>query len=299
MTSYANVTSKRAILIAGPTASGKSAMALEVAARNNGVIVNADSMQVYKELRIISARPCEADEAKTPHRLYGIVPASQRYSVGDWLKDVTVQIEDIEARGQMPVIVGGTGLYFKALLEGLARVPSLPDEIVEKWRGRVKRDGPRRMHEILRERDPSMAERLEPGDSQRIVRALTVLDFTGRSLLDWQREQTKGAVLTLDACEAIFLDTDRDRLYSRINRRFDEMIAGGGLDEVEALKKLELDPALPVMKAHGVPRLMAYLEGISSLEEATTSAKTDTRRYAKRQKTWFRTQMPGWNWQTI
>ena len=289
------MTNRRAILIAGPTASGKSAMALELAATHNGIILNADSMQVYHDLRVISARPSDEDQAKAPHRLYGFVSAEKRYSVGSWIEDIAREIRNAEAEGFLPIIVGGTGLYFKALLEGLVQIPPLPDEVTLKWRKRGHEEGPKELYKLLVERDPEMAARLKPNDGQRIVRSLTVLEATGRSLLEWQKDDPVDPVLTLDACDTVYFDADREWLYARINARFDTMIANGGMDEVIALEARSLDPMLPAMKALGVPRLLANIRGELSIEEAIIGAKTDTRRYAKRQKTWFRTQMAGWH----
>ncbi|MBZ0216203.1 MAG: tRNA (adenosine(37)-N6)-dimethylallyltransferase MiaA, partial [Fimbriimonadaceae bacterium] len=255
------MTGKRAILIAGPTASGKSAKAIELALRHDGVIVNADSMQVYRELRIISARPSAADEASVPHRLYGMVPAAQRYSVGSWVRDTASQIEEIESQSRLPIIVGGTGLYFKALLEGLARIPDIPENVMANWRARIAIEGSPELHKVLVERDPQIAARLEPNDSQRITRALAVLDVTGRSLLEWQNDKPGAPLLLRRDCDTIYLDPERAQLYQRINRRFDQMMEQGGLDEIRALKSLGLDPALPAMRALGIPHLLACLNG--------------------------------------
>jgi len=265
-----------------------------MAKSRNGVIINADSMQIYRELRVISARPSPDEEKMVPHRLYGTVAGKTRYSVGQWLADAAKIIAQTESEGRLPILVGGTGLYFKALTEGLAPIPNPPEDVIEAWRARAGEAGPASLYRLLREQDPDMAQRLEPSDGQRIVRALAVLDATGRSLLDWQREEPAAPIVPFGECEALFLDADRDWLYQRINTRFDAMVDAGGLEEIRALHALNLDRTLPIMKAHGVPRLVAHLEGKLSLEEAVDKAKTDTRRYAKRQKTWFRTQMPGW-----
>ena len=283
-----------AILIAGPTASGKSALALDVARKWNGIIINADSMQVYDALRIITARPTPADEAAVPHRLYGTVPADTRFSVGRWLDAAAAALRAAKEAGLMPVFVGGTGLYFKALTQGLAAVPPVPEDMLQNWRAEADRVGPEMLHDILAHRDAETAAQLSPGDTQRIVRALSVLEATGRSLADWQQAETAPPLLALEDCRAVFLDPDRALLHQRINARFDEMIGAGAMEEVQALMALQLDASLPVMRAHGVPHLIAYSEGRSDLATAIMRGKGDTRRYAKRQKTWFRHQMPGW-----
>jgi tRNA dimethylallyltransferase len=283
------------ILIAGPTASGKSALALAVAERHGGVIINTDSMQVYGDLRIITARPSEAEEAQVPHRLYGHVDAAQNYSVGRWCQDVKAVLQDVARVGRVPILVGGTGLYFKALTQGLSAVPPTPSDIRAAVRARCDAEGAPALHAELVRRDPAMAARLKPADRMRITRALEVLEATGRSLLDWHRDGLP-AILDPDAAVKIFLVIDRAELQRRIDARFDAMLTGGALDEVKALAGRGLDPMLPAMKAHGVPWLRRHLAGEISLEEAAAGSKNDTRRYTKRQVTWFRNQMPGWTW---
>lgn len=285
---------KTAILIAGPTASGKSALALKLAERLGGVIVNADSMQVYRQLSVLTARPTPEHEARAPHRLYGIVSAAERFSVGRWLEAVDKELAAAKERRQVAIIVGGTGLYFKALTEGLAAVPEVPEEVAENWRGEAGRVGPEVLHAILAARDPQMAARIAPADGQRIVRALSVIEATGRSLADFHGQNASPPLIELAACEAVFLDPDRAWLHARIDARFAAMLEEGALDEVRALMEMGLDPSLPAMRAHGVPHLMAYLQGRSDLATAAARARGDTRRYAKRQKTWFRHQMRGW-----
>ncbi len=283
----------RAVLIAGPTASGKSALALAVAGRLGGVIVNADSMQVYRDLRIITARPGAADEALVPHRLYGHVDAAENYSVGRWCYDVRAVLDEARQAGRLPILVGGTGLYFKALTEGLSAVPPTPPEIRAAVRARCDAEGAQALHAELARRDPAMAGRLKPGDRMRVARALEVLEATGRSLADWQHDGMP-AILGPDQAQKIFLDVDRAELARRIDTRFDAMLAAGALEEVWALAARGLDPMLPAMKAHGVPWLLRHLAGEIGLEEAAEGGKLDTRRYTKRQATWFRHQMPGW-----
>jgi tRNA dimethylallyltransferase len=283
------------ILIAGPTASGKSALALALAEKHRGTIVNADSMQVYRDLRIITARPSAAEEARVPHRLYGHVDASENYSVGRWCQDARAALDEARREGRLPILVGGTGLYFKALTQGLSAVPPTPPEVRTMVRGRCDAEGAAALHAELARRDPAMAERLKPGDRMRIARALEVLEATGRSLADWHRDAMP-AILDPDEALKIFLAVDRDELHRRIDARFDAMLAAGALDEVRALSARGLDPMLPAMKAHGVPWLRQHLAGEISLEAAAAGGKQDTRRYTKRQVTWFRHQMPGWTW---
>jgi len=285
----------RAILIAGPTASGKSQLAMDLARARDGVIINADSMQVYRELRILTARPSVADEAALPHRLYGHVSGMDDYSVGRWLEDVTAILGDAEAAGRLAVIVGGTGLYFKALLEGLSPIPDIPVEIRGHWRGLGDELSANALYELLRERDPVMADRLAPSDRQRLVRALEVMDATGKSLAEWQ-DEPGAPLLRLEDVEAVVVAPEREVLYDRCNRRFDEMMEAGGLEEVQALAALELAPDRPIMRALGVRQLLALVDGRLTRDAALAQAKTETRRYAKRQLTWLRRNMIAWNW---
>jgi tRNA dimethylallyltransferase len=285
--------SRRPVLIAGPTSSGKSALALELAQEIGGAIINADSMQVYRDLRIITARPSVAEEALVPHRLYGHVDAAENYSVGRWCEDAAAAIREVEAKGLRPILVGGTGLYFKALTQGLSAVPPTPPEIRSAIRARIEAEGPQAMHAELSKRDPAGAVRVRAGDSMRIGRALEVLEATGRTLSEWHRDGMPAA-LDPDHAVKVFLSVDRGELYRRIDARFDAMLAAGALDEVRTLAARNLDPLLPAMKAHGVPWLIRHLKGEITLTEAAEQAKRDTRRYTKRQETWFRNQMPGW-----
>jgi tRNA dimethylallyltransferase len=284
-----------AILIAGPTASGKSALALALAEKLAGTIVNADSMQVYRDLRVITARPTAQEERRVPHRLYGHVDAAENYSVGRWCRDVGEVLGELKAQGRTAILVGGTGLYFKALTAGLAAVPPIPSDIREQVRGRLRSEGVRALYEDLRARDPQTANRLMPNDRARISRALEVMLATGRSLTDWHRE---GMPPLLDAGRAakVFISCERAELVRRIETRFAAMLDAGALEEVRALAARRLDPSLPAMKAHGVPWLIRHLNGEISLEEAAAGAVMDTRRYAKRQLTWFRNQMKDWPW---
>lgn len=282
-----------AVLIAGPTASGKSALAIALAEKIGGTIVNADSMQVYRDLRILTARPTPEEEARVPHRLYGHVDAAENYSTGRWLKDVAATLADIRAEGRRPILVGGTGLYFKALTGGLSDVPPVPADIRQHFRDRLEREGVETLHRELQSRDPATAARLMPRDRSRILRALEVAEATGRTLTDWHRE---GMPPLVDAQAAIrvFLDPDRDTLKETIARRFHAMLKAGALDEVRALDARNLPETLPAMKAHGVPWLRKVLHGEMTLEAAEEQAVIDTRQYTKRQVTWFRNQMPGW-----
>jgi tRNA dimethylallyltransferase len=284
---------RRPILIAGPTASGKSALAMDVARRIGGVVVNADSMQVYRELRILTARPDRADEAEVPHALYGHVPAAEGYTVARWLADVAAVLADAAAAGRTPVIVGGTGLYFTALTEGLSDVPPIPAEVRTAWRDRAASEPASALHAELARRDPAMAARLSPADAQRVVRALEVLDATGRSLSSWQAERRAPLMPPAEA-ETLVIAPDRAVLHERIAERFRRMVVGGGLDEARAVAELGLDPSLPAMKAIGVPEMIAAATGARPLDAAVEAAIAATRRYAKRQETWFRNQFPNW-----
>ncbi|QWG25879.1 tRNA (adenosine(37)-N6)-dimethylallyltransferase MiaA [Bradyrhizobium sediminis] len=283
------------MLIAGPTASGKSALALELAQKTGGVVINADSMQVYRDLRILTARPTPEEEAQVPHRLYGHVDAAVNFSAGAWLADAARVLAEPRAQNRLPIFVGGTGLYFKALTSGLSAVPPIPAGIRDSVRARLERDGVEALHAELARRDPASAERLKPRDRTRIARALEVVEATSRSLTDWHRDGLP-PLLPPGQFRALFLAPDRDALYARIDARFDAMLKSGALDEVAALAARHLDPLLPAMKAHGVPALIRHLAGEISLEEAAVIGRADTRHYAKRQFTWFRHQLPEFEW---
>ncbi|MCK1364000.1 tRNA (adenosine(37)-N6)-dimethylallyltransferase MiaA [Bradyrhizobium sp. 62] len=285
----------KAVLIAGPTASGKSALALELALAAGGVVINADSMQVYRDLRVITARPTDGDEARAPHRLYGHVDAAVNFSAGAWVGDAAKALEVAKAEGRLPIFIGGTGLYFKALTAGLSVVPPIPAEVREDVRARLERNGVEALHAELAASDPRAAERLNLRDRTRIARALEVVEATGRSLLDWHHEG-QPPLLPGDSFRAVFLAPERDELYARIDARFDAMLGAGVLKEVERLAARNLDPLLPAMKAHGVPALIRHLRGELSLEQAATIGRADTRHYAKRQFTWFRHQLPEFEW---
>ncbi len=273
-----------AILIAGPTASGKSALALGLAQATGGVIINADSMQVYRDLRILTARPTVAEEAQVPHLLYGHVDAAVNFSAGAWVADAAAVLAEARAQNRLPIFVGGSGLYFKALTRGLSAVPPVPVAIREEVRARLERDGVE-----------ASAERLKPRDRTRIARAFEVVEATGRSLTDWHRDGLP-PLLPPGQFSALFLEPDRDQLYAKIDARFEAMLKAGALEEVADLAARHLDPLLPAMKAHGVPGLIRHRRGEITLEQAAEIGRADTRHYAKRQFTWFRHQLPEFEW---
>lgn len=281
------------MLIAGPTASGKSALAVAIAQRLGGTVVNADSMQVYRDLRVLSARPDTAEEASVPHRLYGHIDGTVNYSAARYAQDVAPLLAELEGAGSLPVLVGGTGLYFKALTEGLSPMPPVPDDVRSEFRSRVEGLETALLHAELAERDPEMAGRLRPSDRLRIMRALEVVLATGRSLASFQGERQPGP-LAQGRLLRLFVMPEREEVRTRIDRRFEAMMAQGALDEVAALRERRLDPLLPVMRAHGVPGLIAHLDGTISLADAVARGQADTRAYVKRQVTWFRHQMAGW-----
>jgi tRNA dimethylallyltransferase len=285
---------KNAILIAGPTASGKSALALDLAERKGGVIVNTDSMQGYSVLDVLTARPSADEMGRVPHFLYGHVHPSMAYSTGAWLRDVTRLIDEGVLSGRPAVFVGGTGLYFRALAEGISDMPDIAPSIRERWRYELKEQGAERLHRILMREDSAVAMQLRPTDGQRIVRALEVLDASGRSILDWQAARGQ-PLIDRDSARFLAIEPDREALVARIEARFDRMLDKGALDEVRQLAALDLDPSLPAMKAIGVRELQATLAGQMSFAEAIERAKIATRQYAKRQTTWFRHQLgPHW-----
>ena len=283
----------RPILIAGPTASGKSGLALALAERLGGTIINADSMQVYRELRVLTARPTPEEEARAPHALYGFVPGREAYSAGRYAADAAAAIAAACAAGRVPIVVGGTGLYFRALLQGLSPVPPVDPETRAYWRGEAVRRPASELHALLLARDPATAARLMPTDPQRIVRALEVLESTGRSLAEWQREPGAPVLEEADVMRLLVLP-ERTTMVGRIEARFDAMIAAGALEEVARLLAKGLSPELPIMRALGVAPLAAHLTGAMRLEEAVAVAKADTRKYAKRQLTWLKRNMIAW-----
>ena len=283
------------VLIAGPTASGKSALALELADQLGGTVINTDSMQVYADLRVLTARPTREEEARVPHRLYGHVDAAVNYSAGSFVGDAAAALAEARAQHRAPIFVGGTGLYFKAITRGLSAVPPIPVEVREAVRTRLERVGVEALHAELLARDPVSAARLKTRDRTRIARALEVVEATGRSLSDWHSEG-QPPLLAPGEFRALFLAPERAALYARIDARFAAMLQAGALEEVERLATRELDPLLPAMKAHGVPPLMRYLKGEITLAEAAEIGRADTRHFAKRQFTWFRHQLPEFAW---
>jgi len=287
------VRSRRTILIAGPTASGKSGLALALAERVGGTVINADSMQVYRELRVLTARPTAEDEARAPHLLYGFTSGAEAYSAGRYAADAARAIAETRAAGRVPIVVGGTGLYFRALLQGLSPIPATDPHVRAFWRAEAARRPAVELHALLAGRDPEMAARLMPTDTQRIVRALEVLEGTGRSLAEWQRQPGR-PVLDAAGTVRLLLLPERQGHGAAIDARFDAMLAAGALDEVRALVTAGLSAEFPIMRAHGVPWLAAHLRGALSLEEAVAVAKGDTRAYAKRQLTWLRRNMITW-----
>jgi len=285
----------KALLIAGPTASGKSALALALAERVGGLIINADSMQVYRELRVLTARPSPEDEACVAHALYGIVSVHETFSVGAFLSYAQDALRRAEREGLLPIFVGGTGLYFEALLKGLARVPPIPAEVRAESVALMAQVGPEAFHGRLGARDPVMAARLKPNDKQRLERAYAVHCATGHSLAEWQACPQR-PLLSEEETHRFVLMPDRAVLHTRVGARLERMMEEDALEEVRSLAALGLPPSRPALKALGVPSLLAHLEGRLTREEALAEAKSATRRYIKRQTTWFRHHMMSWNW---
>lgn len=279
-------------LIAGPTASGKSALALRLAQACGAEIVNADSMQLYRDLRVLTARPGADEEAQAPHHLFGTVDAADGWSVGRWLRAATAVLGEIAGRGRDALVVGGTGLYFRALTHGLAETPAVPAAARRAAGAEYDAMGERAFRVRLALHDPAAALRISPGDRQRLVRAWEVYAATGRPLSDWR--ETGESPLEPGRWSAVVLEPPRALLYARCDARLEAMLAEGALEEVAALMARGLDPDLPAMKAVGVRELAAHLRGEMSLAEALARAQQETRRYAKRQMTWMRGQMADW-----
>lgn len=265
-------------------------MALDLAAKLDGAVINADSMQVYSGLRLLTARPSDDELARAPHHLYGHVAPSSDYSTGAWLRDVIALFDGGRLEGRRPIFVGGTGLYFRALTGGLSEMPDIPPFVRERWRYHLLEDGVTKLHAILLRRDPQAAMGIRNTDSQRVVRALEVLDASGRSILEWQAIRTEPLV-DMATARCGVLDIPRAELVERIDRRLDAMVEQGALDEVRELLALRLGDAQPAMKAIGVREFRDAMEGRVSLPEAVERAKIATRQYAKRQATWFRHQL--------
>lgn len=284
---------KDIVLIAGPTASGKSAAALAMARAHDGVIINADSMQVYAELSILTARPGPDDLAAAEHRLYGCISASQPFSAALWAERAVAEISDAHARGKLAIIAGGTGLYFHVLMHGLSPVPPVPEDVRAAARRLRAELGAERFFALLEAADAEAASRLNPNDTQRVVRAYEVAKGTGRKLSEWQK--VKGTpMIDMARALSVVIEPERAWLNQRIEARFDAMLEAGALDEVRAFAALSPKPEWPALRALGVRPLLEHLEGRLSVEEAVARAKAETRAYAKRQLTWFRHQMPGW-----
>lgn len=274
-----------ALLVAGPTCSGKSALALALAEQLGGVVINADSMQVYRELRIITARPTPEEEARAPHALYGTRPAAQPGNAAWWRETALAAMTQAHANGQLPILCGGTGLYFAALVDGISEIPECGEPARAEARWLLAEHGPTALHASLAKVDPATAARLRPSDSQRVARAWEVWRGTGRGLAAWQSDKGTPAPWRFSA---ILLDPPRETLRAAIAGRFSAMLAQGALAEVQALLAQDLDPAVPAMRAHGVPELAAHLRGEMPLPQAAQRAEQVTGQYTKRQATWFR-----------
>ncbi|MGH1329436.1 MAG: tRNA (adenosine(37)-N6)-dimethylallyltransferase MiaA [Paracoccaceae bacterium] len=285
----AKISPEQPVLIAGPTASGKSALALEIAQAQGGVILNADALQIFANWRVLTARPSAADEALAPHALYGFLPGDAAYSVGHWLRDIAPFL----AAKARPIIVGGTGLYFSALTEGLAQIPPTPPEIRALADQRMAAEGPAGLLAELTAQDPKSAAKIDQLNPVRVQRAWEVLRSTGRGIAAWQ-EETPAPLLPLQKAAAFVVDAQRDWLAARIDRRFEMMINGGALEEARA-NLSTWDSSWPASKAIGAAELIAHLRGTLPLEEAQRLAQAATRQYAKRQRTWFRSRMKAWH----
>jgi len=278
------------VIVAGPTASGKSALALALAEAFNGTVINADSMQMYRELRILTARPGPAEEARVPHRLYGVIPASEACTAARWRDLAVAAIAEARTAGRLPIVCGGTGLYLKALTEGLSPIPDIPDAVRTRLRRRFEKAAAAEIHAALRATDATAAAHVPSTDRQRMLRALEVMEATGRSIVDWQAEPLSGPPPGYGFV-TILLSPPREGVYAACDRRFREMVERGALDEVRALRDMALDPELPAMKAVGVPELIAFLDGAMALDDAIAAAQQATRNYVKRQQTWFARQI--------
>jgi len=282
-----------AILIHGPTASGKTELSIDLASKLDGEIINADSMQVYKDLRVLTARPDDQELASAPHHMFGHIDADMRYSTGKWLEDAKKKIAAVQRKGKVPIIAGGTGLYFLSLIQGLSEIPPVPEDIRHDVREILLTEGTNGLSARLEAVDPESAERLEKGDRQRLSRAYEVWLATGKTISSFQNSRSK-PVLGDGEWLGVALTPPRARLYSRIDKRFEGMMMHGAMMEAEALAERGLDPELPAMKAHGMPWLAAFIRGEMTAEAAAENAKRDTRRYAKRQFTWIGRQFPFW-----
>ncbi len=287
---------QRALLIAGPTASGKTAMAIARSAGQRSLIINTDSMQVYDVLNVISARPNREELAAAPHRMYGFLDPSVRFSTGAWLREVEALIQEEGAEVDQLIFVGGTGLYFDALTNGFAEIPEVPQEVIQEVEEMIQPLDATERAELLAERDPKMLERLQSPDPQRVARAISVMEATNKSLADWQDAPPAPSILADYEIEKIVLNPERDVLRDRIARRFHLMMVQGAVEEVKAINALGLDPSLPAMRAIGVPEISAYLRGDLSKDDAIEKSIIASHQYAKRQRTWFRGRMKDWTW---
>ena len=284
---------KPVLCIAGPTASGKSRFALDLAEAVDGEIINADALQVYEDIHVLSARPSDADIMRVPHHLYGYVPGHVHYSGGQWVRAVMPLVLGLLARGKVPILVGGTGLYFKSLLEGLAYVPKIPSELVRSIEDRISKKGFEAVLEDAQDKDPVGTSRLLGQDPQRLTRLLSVYEYTKRPLHDWQAATRPEIPVHMTL--RYVLKPARETLYTRINDRFQDMIDEGGLDEAKRVFEIYgFESKAPMLKAIGLSHLLNHFKGDLSLEEAIDIAKRDTRRFAKRQMTWFRNQCSDW-----
>ena len=273
------------LVIAGPTASGKSALALALAQALNGVIINADSMQVYRDLRVLTARPSQAEEEAAPHRLYGYLDAAERCSAWRWRDDAIREIETAYSNGRQPIVAGGTGFYIEALTRGLSPIPDVPAAVFASVQARTEEEGLACIYAAVQQADPELAARVEPGDRQRLMRALAVYEATGIPLSEWQKRPPEPPPFQT---RALWLNPPREALYARCNTRLEAMLSEGALAEVEALLARGLDPALPAMKALGMAELGALVRKQAGIQDALAAAQQSTRRFAKRQLTWFR-----------
>ncbi|WP_420471976.1 tRNA (adenosine(37)-N6)-dimethylallyltransferase MiaA [Brevundimonas sp. FT23042] len=279
-------------LIAGPTASGKSRLAMEMAARTGAVILNADSQQLYADLRVLSARPSVADEAEAEHRLYGVADAAEAWSVGRWSRAIMPVLDELADAGRPALLVGGTGLYFTALIKGLADIPDVPDAVRNGLETAFETEGEAAFRRRLAELDPAAATRIEQGDRQRLIRARAVAEHTSRALSDWTADTTP--LLAPGSWTGLVVEPDRATLYANCDLRVGLMVEQGALEEVRALVTRGLSPDLPAMKAVGVREFAVHLAGETTLDQAIDATRQSTRNYAKRQLTWFRNQTPGW-----
>lgn len=277
------------VVVAGATASGKSAAALAIAEAFNGVVINADSMQVYRELQVLTARPSEEDMVRAPHALYGVMPAADACSVAIWRSQAREAVAAAHRDGRLPILVGGTGLYLRAFEHGLAVIPDIPPEVVARAAARLEAVGRDRFHQEVAARDAVTAKRIPPSDSQRLIRAWSVFEHTGEPLSGWQARGNEGAAEDIALLKLLFLP-DRETLYPACDRRFAAMVEGGAIEEVVALRALGLDEDLPAMRAVGVREIGVMLDGEVSRDEMIARGQAATRQYAKRQFTWFRRQ---------